>query len=562
LTGEHLNNVLDEIDIVLEDNGIAAEVGLAIPHHPGRNEFSLRGDANVWSSRGRGGSALEEIDRLDAIGEVNVAKGGRVGLTLADRWLVGRGELLESGSTRPLETGDLARGERFVIDFCDPNATKALHVGHLRNLAIGNALAALGRACGAEVVTQSQVGDVGRSMGEAMAGYAMYGDGASAGRAHKGDHLVGRCYSRFVEEMAEAGPAAQSLASDPVLSREEIGREDLASKLIGEWRAGDDAATVLWKKVRSWALQGQAQTLERLGMPFDRLLFDSDYLAEIEAAGDRLVAAGVAERTESEALLRATGDESYPYMVLRRPDGHSTQHLRYYALWSATNQLLHSTTSIQVMGDEWLPLTKYGEEIAQSLNPGEERHPTICVLHGMVTIEGKVVKSSGGEPWLIDDLLDELIDDPSLTKLSEGDNACQEQLANAIALGSCLSKPPAKRISLSYELLLDARQSLGWTLATAAAAAWHPRYDGEPEPSTEDRDYRFLIAQSQVHRRLAKRALRELNTLPLAQFHTHLSHWFLTTERTPRLARAMRTVLAAGMSSLGMPLPTLSVDSR
>jgi hypothetical protein len=548
-----LSNVLDEIDVVLDCNAIAAEAGVAIPHHPGRKEFGLRGSADTWSSAGA--DVLQQLGDLDAIGTVAVGKGGRVDLSLTDDWVRDRGELLESGSTLPLDTSDLACDQSLVVDFCDPNATKALHVGHLRNVAIANALAALGRACGAEVVTQAQVGDVGRSMGEAMAGFTMFGEGTPAELGRKGDHLVGDCYSRFVEAMAEAGNPPRGLASDPVLLREEMGREDLATEMIAKWRAGDPATIALWSKLRDWAMEGQAQTLARLGVPLDRLLFESDYLAEIESAGERLLSAGVAEETDSEAVLHATGDESYPYMVLRRPDGQSTQHLRYFALWGATHSLLRGTTSIQVMGDEWLPLTKYGAEITSGLVPGEEIHPSSCVLHGMVTVEHRVVKSSGAKPWLIDDLLDELSADPRLAELCHGDDAIAERLASAVALGSCLSKPASKRLSISLGSLLDPRESLGWTLARAAAEAWQPQYDGDPDPSVEDRDYRFLVAQSQVHRRLAARALDDLDTLPLALLHTHLSRWFLGVERTPHLARAMRSVLTAGISSLGMRVP-------
>ena len=61
------------------------------------------------------------------------------------------GSALEAGSGDEAALADLARGQRFAIQFWDPNATKALHVGHLRNLAIGNALAAALAQAGGEV---------------------------------------------------------------------------------------------------------------------------------------------------------------------------------------------------------------------------------------------------------------------------------------------------------------------------------------------------------------------------------------------------------------------------
>ena len=70
---------------------------------------------------------------------------------------------------------DLAAGERYAVYFWGANTTKALHIGHLRNLALGNALAAALRIGGARVENRSLICDVGRSMGEAMAGIVASG---------------------------------------------------------------------------------------------------------------------------------------------------------------------------------------------------------------------------------------------------------------------------------------------------------------------------------------------------------------------------------------------------
>ena len=49
---------------------------------------------------------------------------------------------LESGEGIDAANGDLAAGERYAVYFWGANTTKALHIGHLRNLAIGNAIGA------------------------------------------------------------------------------------------------------------------------------------------------------------------------------------------------------------------------------------------------------------------------------------------------------------------------------------------------------------------------------------------------------------------------------------
>jgi tRNA synthetases class I (R) len=552
--GERVENVLDAVCAVLERHDLADDSRVSVPHHPGRRELSLFGLSQASPERTAG--ALREIGELDSIGNVSIGKRERVSVRLSDRCVTDLGEMLEAGVADPLRTEDLGSGRQVVVDFCDPNATKALHVGHLRNIALGNAVAAVLRACGATVLTQSQVGDVGRSVGEAMAGYEQYGGGKTPlEQCEKSDHFVGSCYSSYVRAAADAGPAAEALASDPALSREDEEHDDLASELIERWHRGDPDAVALWRKVRDWAVDGQAETLGRLAVSVDRVLFESDFLAEIGEVGDRLVEAGVAEVTVSGAVLFSTGDSSYSQLVLRRPDGHSTQYLRYLALWDATRSILSPGDSIQVLGDEWLSLVNASDNLLGQLAGGGDVHPTDCLVHGMVTVDDQVVKSSLTTPWLADSLLDEIAADAEIARASAGDPDSAARLTATTALGMFIADPPGKRLSISREALFDPAANPGWAMVAATIRAWDPRYDGAPDPSVSDRDYRFLIAQSQVHRQLVRRSYEELNPIHVARFHSHLCRWFLRTPCTPRLCRAMRTVTSAGISSLGLQPP-------
>jgi hypothetical protein len=423
----------------------------------------------------------------------------------------------------------------------------------LRNLALGNAVAAAFKAAGADVAMQSQVGDIGRSMGEAMAGFAVFGEARRRECPdEKGDHLVGHCYSRYVREVGGRGEEDEVAASDPALAREHIQRDDLASELVDGLQRLEPDAVALWQTVRELVLDGQERTLGRLGISFDSLLFESDYIDEIEAVGDHLVASGIASQKPSGAVLYESGDEEYPFLVLRRPDGHSTQHLRYIGLWHATGSALSPGTSIEVMGDEWQPLAVYGERLLRSL-AADELHPSVCLLHGMVTLEGAVVKSSVAAPWLIDELLEQAAAHPALVEAAESRPGWAEPLSAAVALGLCISAPPGTRISISEADLFNPARNPGWAMALAAIRAWDQRYDGEPDPEPDDRNYRFLVGQSQVHRQLVRLVCAERNPVHLARFHGHLSRWFLEAETSGRLARVMRSISIAGLSSLGLP---------
>ena len=94
------------------------------------------------------------IDRsiLDAF-ETEGAVGVR-GL-VADEWIEAQGEAIRSGAFGNGSFTDLTAGNRYAVYFWGANTTKALHIGHLRNLALGNAIAAALRVGGAKVETRS-----------------------------------------------------------------------------------------------------------------------------------------------------------------------------------------------------------------------------------------------------------------------------------------------------------------------------------------------------------------------------------------------------------------------
>ncbi len=178
------------------------------------------------------------------------------------------------------------------------------------------------------------------------------------------------------------------------------------------------------------------------------------------------------------------------------------------------------------------------------------------------------MSSSQGSVWLIDQLLDELSGDEELLALAaRHERADADRLAVVTALGLCLSRRKRKTMSFSRDLLFHTDANPGWAMAQAWVKAWDPAFDGEPDPDPDDVSYRFLLVQSQLHRRFAARSLEAIDPFDLIRFHGHLAQWFLAAEDSPRLARAMRTVLGRGIAALALDpgvavVPAERVDGR
>ncbi len=514
-------------------------------------------------------AAREALAALPDVATVS-ARADSLTVRFADAAIAALGERLEAGDEGVLDARDLLGGAEVVVNFCDANPTKALHVGHLRNIALGQALAGALAAAGARVTRQSQVSDYCRSMGEALAGYMELPEHITPrSLGVKSDHFVGECFGRYGAravddaphpERAGAWPDAAEGANDPALSAEAAVRNDLADKLLERMSAGDPQIVERWQRLRGWALEGQEATLAALGVSIDRLVYESDSRPLTQWILDRGVAGAVLTRTASGAVVYETREEEYPRLLLARADGFPTQHLRTIALWRSLHGTLGEIRTIELVGEEWQAYVRYHGRLMHGEGPSSrpsrrERHPSDNVIYGMVTVEGGAVKSSHGRPPLVDGLLERLSAAPALKELaarSEG-RFRERNLAALVTLGFYLGRPTRKPVDLTLTEMLDLTGGVGWELARAVVDAWDPRHDGPPDPAPEGDKYRHAVMQSQVHRRLLARAVEQLDMYELARFYGHLSRRYLAIDPDARTARAMRTLLAAGMDALGLP---------
>jgi arginyl-tRNA synthetase len=509
-----------------------------------------------WHSDPGSLMALERIEREPWVARL-VREGDVVWLRLADDWIETAGADLEAGEDSGAPLADLAHGQRVSVQFWDANATKALHVGHLRNLALGNALAAMLEQAGAQVERRSRISDMGRAMGEAMAGVMSSGRHAQgwSDTDEKSDHFVGMCYADYVATggVLVAGEAEQAEDS---LSREVQVQNDAADELIKRVLEGEREALDLWSKTRAWVIAGQRKTLARLGIAFDRVLFESDYLAETTELAEAGLRDGTLVRREDGVVVYATGLKELEEMPLVRADGLSTQHMRSLT-YALTAPELDGITSLQVTGSEWVAhvagIRKLATELRGELNG--DFHPNVSVFHGMVSTDNRALRSSAGA-LLIDELtdwIDAQIDGDPQRHAIRREHPQPERIAAQVALGYFLPQPATPDISFDPAKLFSP-ESLGWDLARARARrASRASAAGSP---ARDTDYRFALVQSQLYRRHLRLAVERLEVKPLADYLRHLTIWYLERDRDERVQRVVHALLDRSARGLGLESAT------
>ncbi|HVV90959.1 MAG TPA: hypothetical protein VHB53_10735 [Solirubrobacterales bacterium] len=577
-------NLFDSIDGVAAAESAAPAWAARSPFRPQEDrDLMLVPRVRDWAADPAAREALDRIAAVPAVAAVHEHAEG-VDVRLDDDWIEARGEALEGGAADPEANADLAAGECYAVYFWGANTTKALHVGHLRNLALGNAIAAGLRAGGARVESRSLICDVGRGMGEAMAGVVASGradDELGAEAGEKSDHFVGLCYADYVkagrDELGDDG------AEDSV-ARESALYDDKADELMMRVLAGDQRALELWSRTRAWVISGQRKTLARLGVPFDKVIFESDFLPEVAELTNLGLREGTLRRREDGMVVYPTGREELEEMPLVRADGLPTQHMRALAYWSAAPEL-DGVTSLQVCGTEWVAHVTCRRQLLDALavarsngrpNPvtngdGRGGPPTHDVFHGMVARRGEAVSSSKDGALLIDDLVEwaeeRLLTDPDLAALRAA-HPQPERVAARVVMAYFLLQTTSKRVEFEPELLFEPERSLGWDIVRAQAqragmlvgaasgGGGDPVFGGAAgggPAGAEDPDYRFAVVQSELLRRHLRRVVAELDPVPLARYLSHFARRHASGRpHAPRVDAIARAVLDAGVRGLGL----------
>lgn len=217
----------------------------------------------------------------------------------------GTAAVLVEGGEGPL------KGRRILLEFSCPNTNKPLHLGHLRNNALGASMAGILKAAGADVLKVNLINDRGVHICKSMLAYKKFGEGKTPeSEGIKSDHFVGDYYVKFAN-WANEHPEA----------------EKEAQEMLVAWEAGDPETVALWKRMNEWAIGGILETYERTGISFDKYYYESQtYMLGKEAILDGLKR-GIFEKDDSEtgkgAVMADLSAINLEKKVLLRGDGTS-----------------------------------------------------------------------------------------------------------------------------------------------------------------------------------------------------------------------------------------------
>ncbi|MGC1426850.1 MAG: arginine--tRNA ligase [Nitrosotalea sp.] len=154
---------------------------------------------------------------------------------------------------------DLGKNSKMVVEHTSVNPNKALHVGHVRNIIIGDTISRILQKACYDVSVLNYVDDSGLQVADIIVGFKYGGYSDKAPEGQKFDHYCGDIVYVNITERYETDPHLAELRSD-VLQELEKGTSEIA-------KFGDE--------ITRRVLDEQLKTCWRLGVTYDCLNFES-----------------------------------------------------------------------------------------------------------------------------------------------------------------------------------------------------------------------------------------------------------------------------------------------
>lgn len=376
------------------------------------------------------------VKNVPQITNFNVVK-GFLNLSIApEYWLSELKNLSKNDNPTP------STNKTYMVEYASPNTNKPLHLGHLRNIFLGYAVAEILKANGHEVYKTQIINDRGIHICKSMLAWQKFGNGETPESSGlKGDHLVGKYYVEFdkaykteINQLIEKGLAKEEAEKEAPIFK-------TAQEMLRKWEQGDKEVVDLWKKMNGWVYEGFNATYQKMGVDFDEIYYESDTYILGKDVVEKGLAEGhfykkddgsiwcdlSAEKMDDKLLLRADGTSVYMTQdigtAIERYKNHPNLSGLIYTVGNEQNHHFKVLfTILKKLGYSW----------------AEECYH---LSYGMIELPHGKMKSREGTVVDADDLMDEIILEAKKMTQERGhldglSAAEKEQLYAQIGLGS------------------------------------------------------------------------------------------------------------------------------
>ena len=348
--------------------------------------------------------------------------------------------------------------------------------------------------------------------------------------------------------------------------------EEEARRELEKLEAGDPENVELWKRFKELSLKGFQRVYDRLGVSFDVVVGESDFVEDARRISKELLKkslALVADKGEKEGAIVADLErEGLDHPVLLKSDGTTIYLSRDLAslLWRVNR--FNPDSLLYVVAIEQSLHFKQLFSLARKLGVSQE---LVHVSFGMVSVEGMRLSTRRGQVVFLEDILDTAVEYASreMEKRGSYNPEDAEKIGVSSVIFWMLKTEPKKDVTFRWEEVTSFTGETGPYIQYAYVRANKILSKTKNTPSfdvPDDGEWK-IIKQIAIFPFIVKESARKYSPHILARYLLDLStsfHYFYDHNRVLGderegirlwIVSAVRNVLKIGMDLLAMKTP-------
>ena len=302
-----MEKILAEIKKILNQVGVEGEIELTSPPNPEMGDFAFAcfGVAKFWqmnpAEAAKKISSQFEVRSSQMIEKV-VALGPYVNFYLNSGKVadVVINEIIKKGKKYGIN--NFGKGKKVLIEYPSNNTHKEFHIGHFRNVCMGNALVHLYEQNGYKVYPVNYLNDFGNHVAKCLWGLLKF---------HKDEKPPVNQQKWLGEIYAEA---SAKLKENPDFAPE-------VAEVQRQLESHDKKLWPLFIKTRQWSIDQFAKIFKDLGVKHKAVFYEKDLKAKGQKMVDGLIKKGVATVGEGGAIIIDLSQYNLDVALLRKSNG-------------------------------------------------------------------------------------------------------------------------------------------------------------------------------------------------------------------------------------------------
>ncbi|WGH26546.1 MAG: arginine--tRNA ligase [Candidatus Shikimatogenerans bostrichidophilus] len=166
-----------------------------------------------------------------------------------------------------------------IVEYSSPNSNKPLHIGHLRNILIGETISNIYKNIGFKVIKSQIINDRGIHICKAIIAWKLFFKKKKMYKYKKikGDHFVGKLYFKFEKEFKKE---IKKISKKYNFNKKKSIKNSFLFKKINneliKWEKKNKKSIKIWKKINKLVFKGFKKTYNKLNIKFNETIYESN----------------------------------------------------------------------------------------------------------------------------------------------------------------------------------------------------------------------------------------------------------------------------------------------